>query len=86
MSPPKKANTVTKIYDQALKYCRDDRLPPSMLRPRLYEYLAAGEYRRTGALRGLAVGRRNQRLRHPRDSHTDGRSHFEPQPQAFQPA
>jgi integrase/recombinase XerD len=33
MSPPKAANTTTEIYDQALKYCRDFRLPPGTPRP-----------------------------------------------------
>ena len=33
MSPPKAAVTTTEIYDQALKYCRDDQLPPNAPRP-----------------------------------------------------
>lgn len=33
MSPPKAAVTTTEIYDQALKYCRDSRLPPDVSQP-----------------------------------------------------
>ncbi len=33
MSPPKAAATTTEIYDQALKYCRDFRLPPGTPQP-----------------------------------------------------
>ena len=33
MCPPKAAVTTTEIYDQALKYCRDDRVPPSVAQP-----------------------------------------------------
>jgi hypothetical protein len=33
MSPPKAAVTTTEIYDQALKYCRDFRLPAGAPRP-----------------------------------------------------
>jgi site-specific recombinase XerD len=33
MSPPKAAVTTCEIYDQALKYCRDFRLPPDQPRP-----------------------------------------------------
>lgn len=33
MSPPKAAVTTTEIYDQALKYCRDFRLPPGTPQP-----------------------------------------------------
>ncbi len=34
MSPPKKANTVREIYDQALNYARDQKLLPDAPRPR----------------------------------------------------
>ena len=33
MSPPRAALTTTEIYDQALKYCRDFRLPPGAPQP-----------------------------------------------------
>jgi hypothetical protein len=33
MSPPNAAVTTTEIYDQALKYCRDFRLPPGTPQP-----------------------------------------------------
>lgn len=33
MSPPKAAVTTCEIYDQALKYCRDQRLPPGTPQP-----------------------------------------------------